>query len=674
MSTKNKRDNEGNNKNNDNDKGGQVDEGLNIDETNKLRIQLGLKPLYTTNAVVETKMEDEVPDPKITQQIKQELENKKKEREYKNALKGKKLGEEIEDESVSSWISKMKKRALEKEAEFEEEEEKMDNYLIGRDDEKYRVFHDMSDINEGEDVILNLKDQNVMDEDEDEEVALVNDSINTKEKDRRNKELKKKKPVYNPYDEGKSILSQYDEEKGPSSFVIENKEEEAEERKRKIRESLKMEQRKEASKPNSNVGSKIASDYYNEEEMSSLFKPKKKKANRKKNTENEKSEGRNKRNQVLEMLKKQKQEEKQNEVKEEIKKEEMKKEEGEVEEKKVVVEIGSKPRESLRERERRYQRTVKKALLKASNQPIEDEMNDELYETLSKSRKRKNIEQIKLESNSGGSVVNVAETILQRKNKQKMEKKEKKEKEKGKGLTFTSTTEFVRGLEVEDFPEEVVQIKKEKEEEDVKPVVKIKKEENVNDNVPSIIEKDDKMDESGDEEVEDDNDSGGLGLASVLNMLKKKGEGKDDSLLVASRFSDPTYIKKEIYSFEEDGIDLRKFDEFNRLLTPKEAFRDLSHRFHGKGSGKTKSEKRLRKYHQQLQMNRIQSSENKERILDNVLDYQKKSGKAYVQLTLGSNAMQELTKQTGDELSKKLEENLKKKVKKENSSKKQNNK
>jgi len=43
------------------------------------------------------------------------------------------------------------------------------------------------------------------------------------------------------------------------------------------------------------------------------------------------------------------------------------------------------------------------------------------------------------------------------------------------------------------------------------------------------------------------------------------------------------------------NVDLRYTDEFGRHLGPKEAFKQLSHQFHGKGSGKQKTEKRLAK-------------------------------------------------------------------------------
>jgi len=44
-------------------------------------------------------------------------------------------------------------------------------------------------------------------------------------------------------------------------------------------------------------------------------------------------------------------------------------------------------------------------------------------------------------------------------------------------------------------------------------------------------------------------------------------------------------------------------------LTPKEAFRLLSHKFHGKGPGKMKLEKRMKQYHDELKLKQMTSSE-----------------------------------------------------------------
>ena len=75
-----------------------------------------------------------------------------------------------------------------------------------------------------------------------------------------------------------------------------------------------------------------------------------------------------------------------------------------------------------------------------------------------------------------------------------------------------------------------------------------------------------------------------------------------------SRFSDldEKYRKRDRYGGgmitefkDKDGykpeIRLEYVDDSGRCLNPKEAFRQLSHRFHGKGSGKKKTEKRQKK-------------------------------------------------------------------------------
>ncbi len=54
---------------------------------------------------------------------------------------------------------------------------------------------------------------------------------------------------------------------------------------------------------------------------------------------------------------------------------------------------------------------------------------------------------------------------------------------------------------------------------------------------------------------------------------------------------------KELNHYKPD-VKIDYVDESGRNLNPKEAFRQLSHRFHGKGSGKRKQEKRAKKLEQ----------------------------------------------------------------------------
>lgn len=44
-------------------------------------------------------------------------------------------------------------------------------------------------------------------------------------------------------------------------------------------------------------------------------------------------------------------------------------------------------------------------------------------------------------------------------------------------------------------------------------------------------------------------------------------------------------------------------------MTPKEAFRLISHKFHGKGPGKMKQEKRMKQYQEELKLKQMKNSD-----------------------------------------------------------------
>ncbi|KAK4359948.1 hypothetical protein RND71_022177 [Anisodus tanguticus] len=102
----------------------------------------------------------------------------------------------------------------------------------------------------------------------------------------------------------------------------------------------------------------------------------------------------------------------------------------------------------------------------------------------------------------------------------------------------------------------------------------------------------------------------GKGLSGVLKLLQERGTLKEDidwggrnmdkkkSKLVGIRSEDG---KKEIH--------IERTDEYGRILTPKEAFRLLSHKFHGKGPGKMKQEKRMRQYQEELKIKQMKNSD-----------------------------------------------------------------
>ena len=64
------------------------------------------------------------------------------------------------------------------------------------------------------------------------------------------------------------------------------------------------------------------------------------------------------------------------------------------------------------------------------------------------------------------------------------------------------------------------------------------------------------------------------------------------------------FKEKEGYKPE---IKLKYVDDAGRKMSEKEAFRILSHRFHGKGSGKKKTEKRIKKIEEEQMMRMMNS-------------------------------------------------------------------
>lgn len=225
------------------------DASLSIEETNKLRAKLGLKPLELNEnkkelGTKEEPMVAETINPVVIQQQKEMREKLAalKEKRILNQKLGKvkTLAEDDWLDDTSSWVERSRKLAKEKEMaekraklleEMDEEfgvsnlveEEfaqiKQDAYT-SRDLKGLKVQHKVESFSEGQTVILTLEDKGVLEEEED---VLVNVGLVDKEKAEKNVELKKKKPDYKPYEEeesvddmvsfkSRSVLSKYDEE------------------------------------------------------------------------------------------------------------------------------------------------------------------------------------------------------------------------------------------------------------------------------------------------------------------------------------------------------------------------------------------------------------------------------------------------------------------------------
>ncbi|RHZ86130.1 hypothetical protein Glove_54g37 [Diversispora epigaea] len=114
----------------------------------------------------------------------------------------------------------------------------------------------------------------------------------------------------------------------------------------------------------------------------------------------------------------------------------------------------------------------------------------------------------------------------------------------------------------------------------------------------------------------------------------------------AGRDSDSSYREREHlremearFKDYKPDINLEYVDEFGNQLTPKEAFRQLSHKFHGKSSGKSKTEKRLKKLDEERKLKAMSSIDTPLNMANALQERQKASGSAHVVLSIGNRAV-----------------------------------
>ncbi|VEL43970.1 unnamed protein product [Protopolystoma xenopodis] len=92
-----------------------------------------------------------------------------------------------------------------------------------------------------------------------------------------------------------------------------------------------------------------------------------------------------------------------------------------------------------------------------------------------------------------------------------------------------------------------------------------------------------------------------VGMSTMTSLMAKKYvqeeiryDDIDAKFAKRERYAGPLSEFKEKRDYKPD-VRLEYVDDLGRRLNSKEAFRQLSHKFHGKGSGKRKTEKRMKK-------------------------------------------------------------------------------
>lgn len=126
----------------------------------------------------------------------------------------------------------------------------------------------------------------------------------------------------------------------------------------------------------------------------------------------------------------------------------------------------------------------------------------------------------------------------------------------------------------------------------------------------------------------------GKGLSGTLKLLKERGSLKE-SVEWGGRNMDKK--KSKLVGIYEDGgekeIRIERTDEFGRILTPKEAFRIISHKFHGKGPGKMKQEKRMKQYHEELKLKQMKNSDTPSQSVERMREAQARLKTPYLVLS-----------------------------------------
>jgi U4/U6.U5 tri-snRNP-associated protein 1 len=207
-------------------------DAISIEETNRLRVSLGMKPLPVPGVsgpvfkTASSTPEEEAASTLESRQAEgydnyrklQEAEEAKRKRDAKaeaikkardaakrfSKLDGKGLGEADDDNlDAKSWLIKQKKRQKEIEKARKREQELAEAEAAAeytaKDLAGVKVGHELETFEEGEEQVLVLKDATI-DENEEEGDELENLDLREREKLNEKLELKKKKPVYNPHE------------------------------------------------------------------------------------------------------------------------------------------------------------------------------------------------------------------------------------------------------------------------------------------------------------------------------------------------------------------------------------------------------------------------------------------------------------------------------------------
>ncbi|KAF7312254.1 hypothetical protein MIND_00238400 [Mycena indigotica] len=651
-----------------------MEESISLEETNKIRISLGLKPLTDDGAPVDNKektAEDNYAKRRETEAKEREskktqerLAKIKNRRELNASLQGTTLGDPEGDEDTLKWVKKSKKREKELAKKRQQELENMDQMFQAeyteRDLEGLKVSHDFEDLGEGDARILTLKDSRILDNEgscclpEDE---LQNVEMAEAERTKKNKELKIKKRDYTGYDdeeftpgqEGmkRSVLSKYDEDingAGETGFRLGSSTQQT--------RAVKLEEQKHLAAAAVNK-SLLSIDYtktfldtdYLKEGDVGFKKPKnKKKRSSRRVPENELAT-------------------------------------------EDSMEVDQKP---VVPRERNLDTNF-----------VDD---DELQAALARSRKAK------LHKANKMTPEQLAQKLAEQRvheESREIVKIEDEPMERSDALVFDDTSEFIRAVGNNPVPveREVKETKAPSRSRDVSMApgdeaideleageVEMKEEDDEMQDDAAILDAIENLMKTVEAEQADSKAAEAImgtaseqtfrsGLGGTLNILRQQGLlAKPDSELMErekvqtdrdrwlaeqrraierretekwqSRGQAKDQATREMMNRQREQAEIREtvdlfknykpdvnlvyYDEHGRALTPKETWKALSHRFHGKGSGKMKTEKRLKRIQEEQKQAAMSSGDTPLSMTKAFQMRQEKLGQAHMVLSVGN--------------------------------------
>ncbi|KAK2452605.1 SART-1 family protein DOT2 [Trifolium repens] len=532
---------------------------------------------------------------------------------------------------ISSWVNKSRKIEKQRVLKLSKIFEEQDNIAVeGSDDEDtthhtdhlagVKVLHGLDKVAEGGTVVLTIRDQPILaDGDVNEDVDML-ENVEIGEQKRRDdayKAAKKKTGIYDdkfnddPSAE-KKILPKYDDPAAEEGLTLDERGRFSGEAEKKLEE---LRRRLTGVSTNNfedlTSSGKVSSDYYSHEEMLKFKKPKKKKSLRKKDK--------------LDI----------NALEAEA-----------ISSGLGVGDLGSRKdpkRQAIKDEQERlaaemrnnaYQSAYAKAdeaskLLRPEQSlnvktgeedetPVFADDDEDLRKSLEKAR-RLALKKQEEKGASGPQAIallassNPSNETVDDQNSTAGESRENK-------VVFTEMEEFVWGLHIDEEArkpegEDVFM----HDDEDANVPVEEKKDEAGGWTEVKETEKDEQPNSEDKEDIVPDETihevAVGKGLSGALKLLKDRGTLKE-SIEWGGRNMDKKKSKL-VGIVEDEGkeapnkkeIHIERTDEFGRILTPKEAFRIISHKFHGKGPGKMKQEKRMKQFHEELKLKQMKSSD-----------------------------------------------------------------